>query len=149
MSAHEETIYSAGSLAGLTPTTRAKPSPVNANENTATYRIAFWGQCQRGANRDDVLAAFAQRFKIANKRQLEQLFSGKVITLKKGLDENQANKYMNAILEVGALCRKESEFRDYFSETETKTRNSVTFLDDDFDPSALSLTPKDEFSPTN
>ena len=146
----KETLYSAGSEAGLTPSHTAASKPrrdgdgsVNSN---ATYRVVFWGQCARGFHRPDVVRAFAQRFKIANRQQLAQLFSGKVITLKKGLGETEANRYTSAIQMLGGICRKESERKDYFSETEFKQRNAVSFLDEDFDPDTLCLAPKDEFS---
>lgn len=127
----------------------SSPSSKNYFDSAAagdTYRLMFWGQCAHGRQRGDVMHAFANRFKIANRRQLEQLFSGKVMTLKKGLSYRQADKYSDAIEEVGAVCRKESEQKNYFSGSEFKVRNTVSFLDEDFDPSALSLTPKDEFS---
>jgi len=141
----KETLYSAGSFAGLTPAASNNTSAASTAANT-TFRIVFWGQCARGYQRADVMQAFGKRFKIEQNRHLEPLFSGKVRTLKKGLTESQANKYVNAMLEVGGICRKESEQRDYFSETEFKQRNSVSFLEDDFDASKLSLSPKDEFS---
>lgn len=144
----EETLYSAGSLAGLTPTNnQLKPSKRAAETRPATFRVVFWGQCASGYLRDNVMQDVAQRFKIGNRRQLEQLFSGQVRTLKKGINEAQADKYVNALRQLGCICRKESEFKDYFSETEFRPRNTVSFLEDDFDPSKLSLAPKDEFSP--
>jgi hypothetical protein len=145
--ASREKRYSVGSLAGLPPTSATTKSNSSDKRNIGdTYRVVFWGQCARGYQRPDVIRAFASRFKISSQRQLEQLFSGKVITLKKGLTTNQADRYTDAIQMVGGVCRKESEQRDYFSETEFKTRNTVSFLDEDFDPSSLSLAPKDEFS---
>ena len=148
----QEEVYSEGSLAGL-PTVNAASihrSPLGKNRADKlndTYRVVFWGQCARGYERALVARAFAKRFKVTSSRQLARLFSGKVLTLKKGLSENQAEKFVGAIQSVGGVCRKESERKDYFSETEFKVRNTVSFLEDDFDFNALSLAPKDEFSP--
>ena len=118
----------------------------NGNQTMESYRVVFWGQCARGYEVGKVASAFAKRFKIQNSRQVSQLFSGKVVTLKRGLTEDQADRYVSAIQLLGGVCRKESEQKNYFEESEFKTRNTVSFLEDDFDPSTLSLSPKDEFS---
>ncbi len=119
---------------------------VNRGSNTGSYRIVFWGQCAQGYEVGKVAVAFTKRFKIKSSRYLSQLFSGKVVTLKSGLTEEGANRYVAAIEAMGGICRKESERKNYFEESEFKQRNSVSFLDEDFDPSTLSLAPKDEFS---
>lgn len=115
-------------------------------QNQGSYRIVFWGQCAPGFEVGKVAVAFSKRFKIKSSRYLSQLFSGKVITLKRGLSEEGASRYISAIESMGGICRKESEQKNYFEESEFKQRNSVSFLDEDFDPSTLSLAPKDEFS---
>ena len=138
-------LISVGEIAGLSSVSNNKSNLAEQASLNATYRIVFWGQCINGRRLTDVQCAFAKRFKIFDADQLEQIFSGKIVTLKKGLHEQQADKFINALLELGAIARKESEFRNYFSETEVKQRNKVSFLEqDDFDPDSLSLAPKEE-----
>ena len=139
-----ETFYSEGSVAGLSSHDKVDEPSKPANRDT--YRVVFWGQCVRGTHKAQVARAFAKRFNVASTRQLAALFSGKIVTLKRGLSSQGADRYVAAVQSVGGICRKESEYKDYFSETEFKPRNNVSFLDDDFDPTKLSLAPKDEFA---
>lgn len=118
----------------------------NQGQNMESYRVVFWGQCTDGYDLGDVSRAFAKRFKVQSSRQLGQLFSGKVVTLKRGLTEEQANRFISVIQMLGGICRKESELKNFFEESEFKQRKTVSFLEEDFDPSSLSLAPKDEFS---
>ncbi|GAB1256742.1 hypothetical protein [Aurantivibrio plasticivorans] len=116
-------------------------SSINAQ---ATYRVVFWGETARGYDRDLVVRNFASRFKINSRRQLERLFSGKVITLKHSLPLAEAHRYIKAIQDVGAVCRMESEMKNYFGNDEVMTRHTVSFLENDVDMSTLSLAPKNE-----
>lgn len=142
----DEPRYSEGRLAGLSSedANGRKPSADKTQSARDTYRVVFWGQCARGHHKAQVAQAFAKRFKVASTRQLAALFSGKVVTLKRGLSAERAERFVIAVEEVGGIARKESEFKDYFSETEFKTRNAVSFMQNDFDADSLSLTPKDE-----
>ncbi|GAB1264818.1 hypothetical protein NBRC116493_22830 [Aurantivibrio infirmus] len=108
-----------------------------------TYRIVFWGQISEGRNRSEVLSAFAKTFKVTDAQQLKKLFSGRVTTLKKNLSSEHAHRYVSVLQDMGCICRLESEFKDYFFETEFKQRNSVNFLQKEFDVETLSLTPKE------
>jgi len=108
-----------------------------------TYRIVFWGQISDGSNRSEVFSAFAKTFKITEAKKLKKLFSGRVVTLKKSLSSEQAHRYVAVLQDIGCICRLESEFKDYFFETEFKVRNNVSFLQKEYDVETLSLTPKD------
>ena len=141
-----ETYYSEGGLAGLSNGNLFDKRPQPTDNDKQTYRVVFWGQCVPGIHKAQVARAFAKRFKVSSTRQLAALFSGKVVTLKRGLSTEGADRYVTAVEGVGGICRKESEYKNYFSETEFKTRNTVSFLEEDFDPKKLSLTPKDDVS---
>ena len=119
------------------------PDAVKENQTRESYRVVFWGECAAGYDKKDVMLAFAKQFKIKSRRQLAQIFSGRVIPLKSGLSLVQAHRYITAIQDFGGVCRFEDEVRDYFGEEELKERNSVSFLNEDFRPEALALKPKD------
>ncbi|MGI1678541.1 MAG: hypothetical protein K6L75_07420 [Cellvibrionaceae bacterium] len=107
-----------------------------------TFRVVFWGQVAPEYTQKDVALAFARKFQIKERKQLLKLFTGKVVTLKRNLSEEEAQKYLSAIQELGGICRLESEFKNYFFEAETKERHEVNFLQKDFDMDALTLSPK-------
>lgn len=114
-------------------------------EQNETYRLIFWGETARGRARTDVARAFARKFGIQQQGQLQRLFSGKVVTLKHGLTANQAQKYVEAIQSLGAVCQMEREtMRDCFSGTEMMERKTVSFLQNDVDMSQLALSPKED-----
>jgi hypothetical protein len=72
------------------------------NENT--FAVTFSGQLVDGANADQVKANFAQLFKV-DIAKVAPMFSGKPVTIKKGLDEATAKKYQQALLKAGAVCQ--------------------------------------------
>lgn len=111
-----------------------------------TFRVIFWGDVAAGYTKKEVALAFAERFNIKSRRQLAQIFSGRVIPLKSGLKISEAHRYISAIQDIGGICRLENEYRDYFGNEELKTRNSVSFLDqeDGFDAEDWQLAPKQE-----
>lgn len=74
------------------------------------YRVVFWGDVTPGQQRNDVARRFARRFGIRDHKLLARLFSGCVITLKKGLGHQEARCYCELIRQLGALCRMEPEF---------------------------------------
>lgn len=111
---------------------------------TDTYRVVFWGEVARGQQRPQVALAFAKKFRIQSRRQLEQLFSGKVITLKRNLPLTEAHRYIAAIQSLGGICRMERETNNqFFFDNEVKERNTVSFLQNDVDMEALALAPKE------
>ncbi|MEX1033261.1 MAG: hypothetical protein WDZ30_07855 [Cellvibrionaceae bacterium] len=107
-----------------------------------SFRVVFWGETARGFSRTEVAHAFARRFNIRSRRQLAHIFSGRVITLKRNLTTAEAHRYITAIQELGGICRMESEYKDYFSQTEFMERKTVSFLQEDFSSESLSLQPK-------
>lgn len=65
------------------------------------YDIYFRGEVQNGFERDSVKNNVGQLFK-ASPAKVEQLFSGKVIALKKDLDKTTAAKFKQALEKAGA-----------------------------------------------
>lgn len=67
-----------------------------------TYEIAFSGQMVAGADPLQVRQA-VQRLFNASEQMLEQLFSGRRVVVKRGLDRATAEKYRQAFARAGAL----------------------------------------------
>jgi len=108
-----------------------------------TYRVVFWGETARGFSRTEVAVAFAKKFNIKSRSQLRQLFSGKVITLKHSLSTAEAHRYIDAIQDVGGICRLESENKHFFFEAEVKEKNVVSFLQEkEYDFESVTIAPK-------
>lgn len=66
-----------------------------------TYEVVFRGRVLRGHDVADVKKKLASLFKI-NEATAEKLFSGKRVTVKKGLDEATARKYRDVLRQAGA-----------------------------------------------
>ena len=66
------------------------------------YRIAFRGEVADGHSLDDVRGKFAARFR-KDPAAVDRLFSGKVITLAKGLDWDRANAAISKLESYGAV----------------------------------------------
>lgn len=73
-----------------------------------TYEIAFSGQMVAGADPLQVRQA-VQRLFNASEQMLEQLFSGRRVVVKRGLDRAAAEKYRQAFARAGALVEVASD----------------------------------------
>ncbi len=94
----------------------------------STYRVVFWGGLMLGQSRIQVAKRFARQFKIRTPSQLQQLFSGRLLTLKSGLDYEKAKHYSDAIRLMGGICRIELESNPLtarFEERQAKAVDSV------------------------
>ncbi len=91
----------------------------------STYRVVFWGGLMLGQTRLQVAKRFARQFKIRTPSQLQQLFSGRLLTLKSGLDYDQAKHYGNAIRLMGATCRIELESNPLTARVERQQAKAV------------------------
>jgi len=65
------------------------------------FDLVFKGELVKGAELGTVKSNIGKLFKMAPEK-VEALFSGKAITLKKGLDFDAANRYRVAIKKAGA-----------------------------------------------
>lgn len=74
-----------------------------------TFRVVFWGDVAAGQSRREVALKFARRFRISDSKQLKRIFSGRLLTLKRGLSAADAQRYCKVITELGANCRMERE----------------------------------------
>lgn len=110
-----------------------------------TYRVIFWGDVAAGCTKKEVALAFAKRFNVKSRRQLAQIFSGRIIPLKSGLPISEAHRYISAIQDMGGICRLEGEKLNHFGGQEVKQRKSVSFLDQEegYDAEDWILAPKD------
>lgn len=64
--------------------------------------VVFRGDIAPGQNILDVREGVQKLFK-ADEQQLQRLFSGRPVTIRRGLDRAQADQYRKALLEAGAL----------------------------------------------
>lgn len=69
-----------------------------------TFAVMFSGELVEGATTERVMANFAQLFKV-DMAKVAPMFSGKPVTIKKGVDEATAKKYQQALLQAGAVCQ--------------------------------------------
>lgn len=67
-----------------------------------TFAVAFSGQLVEGADPARVRANLAQLFKL-DPTKVEHLFSGKRVVIKKGVDQQTAEKYKLALHKAGAV----------------------------------------------
>lgn len=74
----------------------------------AMFEVVFHGQARPGMDPVQVRARIGQLFQV-NDRQLDVLFSGRRVVIKKGLDEAAAQKYLQAIERAGAFCDVQPE----------------------------------------
>ncbi len=88
------------------------------NTFTPTYKVVFSGTTLNGQSPHDVAKRFSEAFKLDDEASLQQLFSGKIITLKRGLTHEQAQRYSKILQKLGADCCIECEANPLFSEHE-------------------------------
>ena len=69
----------------------------------AMFEVVFHGQVRPEIDPAQARARIGQLFQV-DAKQLDVLFSGRRIIIKKGLDEAAAQKYRQAIERAGALC---------------------------------------------
>lgn len=67
------------------------------------YKVTFNAQIIDGKTMDEVKQNLSKLFK-SSAEIIEKLFSGKIITIKKGLTEQQAKNYQQAMLKAGATA---------------------------------------------
>lgn len=69
-----------------------------------TFEVVFSGKLVEGAVLEQVKANVAAMFKV-EVAKVERLFSGATVSIKKGLDEATAKKYLMALSRAGAVCQ--------------------------------------------
>lgn len=90
-------------------------------QNKQRYKIIFSGNILPGHTVSEVANRFSYVFKLKDKGYLQQLFSGKTITLKRELTYEQAQRYSLILTKLGADCcieRRQSCFEDFSAETD-------------------------------
>ncbi len=116
-----------------------------------TYKVVFWGKVMPNQTVSQVAKRFAAAFNLRDQASLKQLFSGKVITLKKGLSYDHAKRYCTILSEMGAECCLEKEFNPLYSPSEdplTRKRHlKRPSLLPNTDLSQVGITPKESDEP--
>jgi hypothetical protein len=72
--------------------------------DTKTYNVIFEGQLSGDKDIADVKRQLAALFKM-NATQVEALFTGKPVAIKRGVDADTAKKYAAAFKNAGAICK--------------------------------------------
>jgi hypothetical protein len=98
--------------------TSANFRKTSMNETTERYKVVFSGNTLEGESPADVAERFAEAFKLNDQVSIQQLFSGKVITLKRGLNYDQAQRYGKILQKLGADCCIEQENQSVFGPSE-------------------------------
>ena len=70
------------------------------------YQLVFSGRLQPGARPEQTRQAVKERFRLSD-AQLDRLFSGQRVTVKRNLDSTSAERYQRAFLATGALLERE------------------------------------------
>jgi hypothetical protein len=68
-----------------------------------TFAVVFTGQLVEGAAAEQVKANFARLFKVEMEK-VAPMFTGKPVTIKRGVDAATARKYQQALQQAGAVC---------------------------------------------
>lgn len=112
-----------------------------------TYKVIFSGNTLDGNTTAEVSERFSKAFKLTDKNALMRLFSGKMVTLKRGLVYEQAQRYSDILQKLGADCCIERENKPLFVQDgidhdyERKKRRRVAqFSSNDY--SNISIAPK-------
>jgi|GEM_PF-5419087 len=74
-----------------------------------TYRILFNGQILPGHDAGEVRRKLAELFRIDSPEKIEALFSGKPVSLRKGLSASELPRYLSRLEEIGLIVRSEQE----------------------------------------
>jgi len=72
------------------------------------YRVIYTGQLRLGTEKDEAIARFSARFKVAEEKARKVISSSKDIVLKKDLEKTKAEKYQQALEAIGMIVRIES-----------------------------------------
>ena len=91
------------------------------NNSDDKYKITFSGIPLSGISKDVLSHRFAQAFHISDPSKLKKLFSGSVVTLKRGLAYEKAVEYRDKLEHLGADCLIEPDIA-VFSDNEEVDR---------------------------
>jgi len=88
-------------------------------QGQATFRIELEGRIIDGRDRDTVMESLMRLFSI-NAERAESLLADTSFVIKRGLNEEQAQKYITAIERAGAVCRMTPEQPEQAEEPQPK-----------------------------
>ncbi|WP_341678660.1 DUF805 domain-containing protein [Niveibacterium sp. SC-1] len=74
-----------------------------------TYRILFNGQILPGHDAGEVRRKLAELFRIDSPEKIDALFSGKPVSLRKGLAASELPRYLSRLEQIGLVVRSEQE----------------------------------------
>lgn len=96
--------------------------------NQPRYKIVFDGQLMPEMPLETVKDNLARLFK-SDPARIDSLFSGNPVALKRDLEENEANQYLNALQKAGANVRKELDQSASLSLVPTEEESEVEPVD--------------------
>lgn len=89
------------------------------------YKVVFTGELMPGQSLETVKSNLAKLFK-SDLGKIDSLFSGRPTTLKRELSESDADKYLLALRNAGAMVRKETDFASSLSLVEHEDSSATT-----------------------
>lgn len=81
-----------------------------------TYKVVFSGNILKGKSKEEVVNNFSKAFKVTDDKVLSSLFSGRLISLKQGLDYEKAQSYSKILESLGADSCIEREANKSFND---------------------------------
>lgn len=81
---------------------------------TSRFKIVFNGQLMPNASLEETKEKLANLFK-SDPEKIEGLFNGSPVTLKRNLEEEEADKYLAVLHKAGAQARKETDLSESLS----------------------------------
>ncbi len=112
-----------------------------------TFRVVFSGEVLPDQDKSKVAKRFAAAFNLRDTNALRRLFSGKVVTLKKGLNYEHAQRYRTILMDMGAQCCIEKEFNPLFQPRSAslveRKRNPHESLFNKVNADDLTISPKE------
>jgi uncharacterized membrane protein len=68
-----------------------------------TYKVNYTGKLKPGTNRDRIISLFSEKFKLGPEKAEKLIISGRPVTLKKDIDLEKAEKYLEAFEKLGMI----------------------------------------------
>ncbi len=71
------------------------------------FKVVFTGTLKSGVDQGEFVDTFSSRFKVSKEKALLMLSAGKPVTIKKGLDSEQAAKYIKVLDAMGMIVQQQ------------------------------------------
>lgn len=104
------------------------------------YQVIYTGQLRLGTEIEEAIADFCHRFKVSEEKAAKLLSSAREVVLKKSLEKQKAEKYLQALESVGMIVRLEA----MQPTTQADNLSLVPLSEDDADPDSPTVASLDK-----